>query len=153
VAYFARRRFHGRARLFVSNGDASDASRCIGGSDEMKSKSKPSLVPRLRIVTGKDIAFGPGKAELLALVAKTGSIGAAAKRMDMSYMRAWSLIRTMNVCFEAPVIKTERGGHERGGAELTETGQRVLDLYRKMEKTALKAIQMDWRALRRILRD
>ena len=85
-------------------------SRCIGGSDEMKSESKSFLVPRLRIVTGKDIAFGPGKAELLALVAKTGSIGAAAKRMNMSYMRAWSLIQTMNQCFKEPLVIAVHGG-------------------------------------------
>ena len=41
---------------------------------------------------GKKIAFGPGKAVLLKLVEETGSISEAAKRMEMSYMRAWSLI-------------------------------------------------------------
>ena len=92
----------------------------------MKSKPVPSLVPRLRIVTGKDVAFGPGKAELLALVGETGSIGKAAKRMGMSYMRAWSLIQTMNQCFKEPLVLAARGGPEHGGAELTETGRRVL---------------------------
>jgi molybdate transport system regulatory protein len=119
----------------------------------MKSKSQASLVPRLRIVSGRDIAFGPGKAELLALVAETGSIGGAAKRMNMSYMRAWSLIQTMNACFKRPVIRTARGGRERGGAKLTETGQRVLALYQQIEKAALRAVGTDWRTLRRLLRD
>jgi molybdate transport system regulatory protein len=100
---------------------------------------------------GKEIAFGPGKMELLELVARTGSIGKAAKRMDMSYMRAWSLIQTMNACFKEPVIEAVRGGHERGGAELTETGKRVLKLYRQMEKDGLKAVQVDWQALQNLL--
>jgi molybdate transport system regulatory protein len=119
----------------------------------MKTKSKPSLVPRLRIVSGRNIAFGPGKAELLGLVAETGSIGQAAKRMNMSYMRAWSLIQTMNACFKQPVIKATRGGRERGGAQLTKTGRRVLALYQQMEKSALKAAGTGWRALRKLLRD
>ncbi len=119
----------------------------------MKSKPVPSLVPRLRVVMGKDVAFGPGKAELLALVAETGSIGKAAIRMGMSYMRAWSLIQTMNASFKRPVIKAVRGGQARGGAELTETGRRVLALYRRVEKDSLKAIQADWRALRKLLHD
>ena len=119
----------------------------------MKSKSaSPSLLPRLRIVVGKDVAFGPGKAELLALVAETGSIGEAAKRMEMSYMRAWSLIQMMNENFEEPLIKTVRGGHERGGAELTEMGRRVLELYQSMEKASLKAAQADWRNFQKLLR-
>jgi molybdate transport system regulatory protein len=118
-------------------------------------KTKPaspvSLSPRFRILRGKEIAFGPGKAELLRLVAETGSIGEAAKRMDMSYMRAWSLIQTMNACFKEPLIAAVRGGHERGGAELTATGQRVLKLYRQMEAKGLKAVQADWQALQKLL--
>ncbi len=85
------------------------------------STGRLSLLPRFRVMRGKEIAFGPGKMELLELVARTGSIGKAAKHMDMSYMRAWSLIQTMNACFKEPVIEAVRGGHERGGAELTET--------------------------------
>jgi molybdate transport system regulatory protein len=117
-----------------------------------RSTGQPELRPRFRITSGKEIAFGPGKAELLALVAETGSIGKAAGRMGMSYMRAWSLIQTMNVSFKQPVVKTVRGGRERGGAELTATGQRVRALYQEMEKAALKAARNDWRALQKLLR-
>ena len=116
-------------------------------------KASPALHPRFRITCGKEIAFGPGKAELLALVAETGSIGEAASRMDMSYMRAWSLVQTMNACFKEPVIEAVRGGHERGGAELTETGRRVLELYQQMEADGLKVVQTDWRALQKLLRE
>jgi molybdate transport system regulatory protein len=123
----------------------------------MTKKSKParaaSLRPRLRISSGKDIALGPGKVELLALVAETGSIGAAAKRMDMSYMRAWSLIQTMNVCFKEPVVEAARGGNKRGGAELTKTGRRALELYQRMEDASVKAAQTDWKSFQKLLRD
>jgi molybdate transport system regulatory protein len=122
----------------------------------MKAKSKSSgalsLLPRFRVMRGKEIAFGPGKMELLELVAETGSISEAAKHMEMSYMRAWSLIQTMNTCFKEPVIEAVRGGHERGGAELTETGKSVLKLYRQMEQDSFKAVQADWRALQKLLR-
>jgi molybdate transport system regulatory protein len=122
----------------------------------MKKKSAAtgsiSLEPRFRIMGGQEIAFGPGKAELLQFVAETGSIGKAASRMNMSYMRAWSLIRTMNASFNKPVISALRGGHEHGGAELTETGRRVLKSYRQMEKAGRKAAQTDWRVLQKLLR-
>ena len=101
---------------------------------------------------GKKIAIGPGKMELLELVAETGSIAKAAQRMEMSYMRAWSLIQTMNTCFQKPVIEAVRGGHARGGAKLTDTGQRVLKLYRQMEADGVQAVQTDWRALQMLLR-
>lgn len=114
--------------------------------------TRPVLHPRFRITSGKDIAFGPGKAELLSLVAATGSIAEAAKRMKMSYMRAWSLIQTMNTCFKQPVVRATRGGRERGGAELTKTGRRVLALYQHLEQAALQAARTDWRALQKRLR-
>ncbi|HZL12964.1 MAG TPA: hypothetical protein VFC85_02370, partial [Verrucomicrobiae bacterium] len=70
----------------------------------MKKKTGSSgsiaLQTRLRITLKKEIAFGPGKAELLRLVDETGSIGKAAARMKMSYMRAWTLVQTMNRCFK-----------------------------------------------------
>ena len=118
----------------------------------MKIKSRHSLLPRLRIVSGKKIAFGPGKAELLALIAETGSIGDAAKRMKMSYMRAWSLVQTMNGCFKEPLIAAARGGQERGGAELTEAGRRVLKLYQLMEAASLKASKSHWQSFQKLLR-
>jgi len=79
------------------------------------SEGRPVLRPRFRITRGNEIAFGPGKADLLDLVGETGSIGRAAQRMDMSYMRAWSLIQTMNACFKEPLIKAVHGGNEHGG--------------------------------------
>lgn len=127
----------------------------IGNSSKsMKTRTtRPTLHPRFRILYGRHIALGPGKVELLTWVGKTGSINQAAKQMGMSYMRAWSLIQAMHKCFKQPVIETARGGHERGGAELTPTGRRVVELYRRMEKDSLQAVQADWRALRKLLRD
>ena len=111
------------------------------------------LHPRFRVSSGNKIALGPGKIELLMLVEKTGSIGEAAKHMKMSYMRAWSLVQTMNECFKLPVIKTIRGGRDRGGATLTDTGYDILKSYQQMEKDSLKATQVGWRSLRKLLAD
>ena len=118
-----------------------------------QSAREASLLPRFRIMSGADIALGPGKVELLALVHETGSISEAAKQMKMSYMRAWSLIQTMNVCFKKPIVETVRGGSERGGAKLTESGRRALALYQHMEESSAKAAQTDWQVFRKLLRD
>lgn len=83
--------------------------------------------------------MGPGKAELLENVQQAGSIAEAAKRMGMSYMRAWKLIKTMERCFKEPLVKVARGGAGHGGAELTANGERALQLYRDLEGTSLKA--------------
>ena len=99
----------------------------------------PAVHPRFRIVCGKEIAFGPGKADLLELIAETGSIGKAAARMKMSYMRAWSLVQTMNRCFKQPLILATHGGEGGGGAELSETGRQILALYRQLETRTARA--------------
>src|SRR5262245_35175870 len=91
---------------------------------------------RIRVLFGSAFAIGPGKADLLEAVEKTGSISAAARSMGMSYRRAWLLIDTMNQCFREPVIDTATGGSGGGGAQITPFGVRVLKIYRKMEAGA-----------------
>ncbi len=112
----------------------------------------PALHPRFRIVCGTEIAFGPGKAELLELIAETGSIGKAASRMKMSSMRAWSLVQAMNRSFKQPLVLATHGGEGGGGAELTETGRKVVTLYQQMEQASLRATAVRWGQLRRLLR-
>jgi len=91
-----------------------------------------ALRPRLRVMWRDEIALGPGKAELLALVEETGSISQEAHRMGMAYMRAWSLVKTMNQCFKEPLVVPERGGRGGGGAKLTAAGRRSLELYHQI---------------------
>ena len=111
-----------------------------------------TLRPRLRIVRDDDtIVLGPGKADLLESIHRTGSIRAAAKELGMSYMRAWTLVRTMNAAFRAPLVEKERGGSERGGAQLTARGLAVLQLYRQMEETATESVEELWRQMKKEL--
>lgn len=98
-----------------------------------KRPARKSFKSHFRIYSGQEIALGPGKVELLQHIGDTGSISKAARRMDMSYNRAWLLVRTMNRCFKEPVVSATRGGDKHGGAELTATGKQVLALYRKLE--------------------
>lgn len=100
-----------------------------------------SLEPclRLRLMLGRSIAIGPGKADLLAAIAGTGSISAAGRSMGMSYKKAWYLIDTMNRCFREPLVVASKGGSARGGAQLTAMGEKVLELYRSIESQATEA--------------
>lgn len=101
------------------------------------------LQPRLRILFGHAIPIGPGKAELLEHIAQTGSISAAARRMGMSYRRAWLLVDTMNQCFKSPVVETATGGKGGGGARISDFGREVLRRYREMEDKAANAVAGD----------
>ena len=94
---------------------------------------------RLRINKGEQIAIGPGKIALLEAIVATGSITAAAKRLGMSYRRAWLLVDDMNRCFKKPVVDSAKGGKQGGGTVVTESGMQVIALYRGIEAQALKA--------------
>jgi molybdate transport system regulatory protein len=108
-----------------------------------------TLRPRIRLTRDDGtVVFGPGKADLLEAIDATGSIRAAAESLGMSYMRAWTLVRTMNAAFRSPLVEKERGGAAQGGAHLTERGETVLSLYRRMEKRAGSAIDPLWTKLR-----
>lgn len=104
----------------------------------MSALSAPRL--RLRLVLGRDIAIGPGKADLLAAVAATGSISAAGRSMGMSYKKAWYLLDTMNRCFREPLVEASKGGRGHGGASLTSMGREVLQRYRAIQVRASAAV-------------
>ena len=87
---------------------------------------------KLQIYCGDEIAMGPGKADLLEAIARTGSISAAGRDLDMSYRRAWLLVDTMNRCFEQPLVITHPGGGKTSGARLTGEGEAALAAYRSL---------------------
>ncbi len=94
----------------------------------------------LRIDFQDGRALGPGKVRLLELVGETGSISAAARRMEMSYRRAWLLVDALNRTFRDPVVTTRGGGAGGGGAALTPFGEEVAASYRAMEREAAEAL-------------
>ncbi len=97
----------------------------------------------LRVLANRQPAMGPGKAQLVTLIADTGSISAAARKMGMSYRRAWQLVEAVNKSFNRPVVLTATGGKRGGGAVVTDFGKRLVERYRAMETKASAAIAPD----------
>ena len=106
----------------------------------MEASSDSTMRPQLRISFRKSIAMGPGKADLLDAIAESGSISAAARKLGMSYRRAWLLVDTMNASFKSPLVETLTGGAQGGGARVTELGRDVVRRYRVMEKKACASV-------------
>jgi molybdate transport system regulatory protein len=122
---------------------------------DMKSEPQRSQQPlvRIRIVFGKDEMIGPGKADLLEEIGRSGSISAAGRKMGMSYKRAWELVGALNSMFHAPLVDSTRGGPKGGGAVLTDLGQEVLAQYRAFEEQAAEAGAAQLEVLCGLLRD
>jgi molybdate transport system regulatory protein len=104
----------------------------------MRKRDAGAIEMRIRIYAG-DRMLGPDKMELLGHIKATGSLAAAAKKMGMSYMRAWTLVQELNGDRDRPMIKTSRGGAGGGAAKVTSFGRRVLTLYQNMEGAGRKA--------------
>jgi molybdate transport system regulatory protein len=118
-----------------------------------KAAIRVRLRPRLRVLRGPEIVLGPGKADLLDAIARTGELRRAAGKLGMSYMRAWKLVKMMNGAFREPLVEATRGGAGHGAARLTTTGKTVLAVYREMERRSLAASGPGFRRLSRLLAD
>jgi molybdate transport system regulatory protein len=107
---------------------------------------------RLRVSSGETIAVGPGKISLLEAIQQTRSITSAAKSIGMSYRRAWMLIDELNASLKKPAVHSAKGGERGGGSELTDVGEALIDLYRRIEERAAKACAADIATLLRLVR-
>ena len=86
------------------------------------------LVWKLALYTDEKV-FGQGPFELLSRVATTGSLRHAAADMDMSYSKAWHLVRTLEGRLGFPLLERRVGGSEGGGSGLTEDAKELVRRY------------------------
>lgn len=94
--------------------------------------------------------FGPGPAELLELIEEVGSIAKAEKKMGMSYKKAWDLVDKLNESGRKPYVISRKGGEKGGGAELTETGKKVVSKYRSLTAKLNAIVKRDTEILKLI---
>jgi molybdate transport system regulatory protein len=78
--------------------------------------------------------FGPGPVELLEGIAETGSISEAAKKMRMSYKKAWELVNTLNAQSVNPVVIPRTGGEKGGGSTLTDEALELIKYHRLLRQ-------------------
>lgn len=75
--------------------------------------------------------FGKGPLELLKGVKETGSLSESAKKMGMSYNKAYNLIKDIEKKLGYGLIISKTGGASGGGSELTVDAEVLIDKYEK----------------------
>jgi len=80
--------------------------------------------------------FGPGPAELLEHVARSGSLRKAAGELDMSYSKAYWTLRALEDRLGFPLLTRPVGGMSGGGSTLTTEALDLLTRYRALEAEA-----------------
>ena len=83
--------------------------------------------------------MGPGKADLLDVIGREGSISAAGRALGISYRRTWLLVSVMNRCWAQPLVETSPGNARGGGARVTAFGEEILTHYRALQDRTAKA--------------
>ena len=77
--------------------------------------------------------FGPGVCELLERIRETGSIQAAAARMELSYSKAWKILNRAEQELGTNLITRVSGGRNGGSSTLTAAGEEAVRAFREME--------------------
>lgn len=70
-----------------------------------------TLKIRLWLETGEGVLLGLGRAQLLASIARHGSLNRAAKEMGMSYRAAWGRLKKTEEQLGAPLV-TKQGARQ-----------------------------------------
>lgn len=78
--------------------------------------------------------FGPGPALLLQKVEALGSLRQAAFALDMSYTKAWRLVRSLEAALGIPILEKRIGGFEGGSSKLTPEAKALMNRYAKVEQ-------------------
>jgi molybdate transport system regulatory protein len=88
-----------------------------------------------------DKVFGQGPCELLQRVEKTNSLHQAAHQMNMSYNKAWRLIRLMEKRLGFPLLDKKIGGQSGGGSQVTPSAKEFMETYERFQKEVEVSIE------------
>ncbi|WP_026607372.1 winged helix-turn-helix domain-containing protein [Methylocapsa acidiphila] len=80
-------------------------------------------------------SFGPEDLALIDTIRIERSIIGASRALGLSYRKCWLTVDALNRTFESPVVATFPG-RRGGGAEITQFGERLVALYRSIERHA-----------------
>ena len=102
--------------------------------DAKQEQSYPVTAKVKLTLCAGDRFFGPGVCELLERIRETGSIQAAAARMEMSYSKAWKILKRAEEEMGVSLINRVSGGKNGGSSTLTPAGEKAVSEFREMEK-------------------
>lgn len=100
----------------------------------MSTDKEIALEGKLWMTVGGETLGGASRVGLLAALAQSGSITAAAKLVGLSYKAAWEAIDTMNNLAGEPLVQRSTGGKGGGGTRLTARGVQLVDNFNMIEQ-------------------
>ncbi len=93
---------------------------------------------RIWIEVDNNVLLGEGRVRLLKAIAETGSLSKAAKSINISYKKAWTLVDAVNKSAKKPVTESSIGGKGGGGATITTYGKGLIVAFEEINKNCWK---------------
>jgi len=78
--------------------------------------------------------FGKGRFQLLEQILVHESISEAARQLDMSYRKAWAMVKEMNQTSTKPLVDKQVGGLYGGRTIVTAEGKKWIERYRNLQR-------------------
>ena len=103
---------------------------------------KPKV--KVWIAFNEDLKFGEGRARLLELIEKHGSLQRAAKEFEMSYRSAWGYLGELERAAGFKFVRRALGGGPHGGMRLTPAAKRFLARYRRFHDGLDRAVKSNF---------
>lgn len=100
-------------------------------TQDVPSPSRTEALLALR--AAGQLPVGRDRIAMLEAVAGHGSITAAARALGMSYKAVWDGLNAVNNLLPTPALEAHAGGRGGGGAQLTESGRRLIAGFRRLE--------------------
>lgn len=107
-------------------------------------KSKFKISSRIWIDAGQEPFLAEGRMELLQQIIQERSIRKAALNMNMSYSKAWGLIKSLNENSSQPVVVKTAGGKDGGCTEVTKFGMKLMNNFSQLQKRHKEMLQKEF---------
>ena len=92
-------------------------------------KRKFTIEGAIAIYKEQELFFSLVHYNLLLDIMKLGSINSAAKKENISYQQAWTLIDTLNRMSPIPIVVRQKGGAGGGGCVVSEYGKTLIKFF------------------------
>lgn len=95
---------------------------------------------KIKIFNDSGCIMGPGIIKLLEETEISGSVTAAAKKMELSTTKAWKMIRITEKTNNQKLIITKSGGIGGGSTVLTEYAKQIIKIFHEIEDASYDAV-------------